>query len=386
MALSTNHRGWRRGLAAGYAHGYESGVYLGRCEAVIQQAALQRAPGGLWDVSVLFVTSGKGFPYAPIDQAIIESLRPLVRELIIGHMPGDPVQLGGPAPDIDTLVALHRPDLMLVLDGLNMPLPLVDRVRASDVRTAIWLTDDPYYSDYTIPMAPHYDFMFTLEKNCLPYYRNNGCSQAHYLPFAVQPQLFRPVPAPLSQRKEIAFIGSGYWNRIAIFDRIAPYLARRQVGITGIWWDRLKQFKLLARSIRLNTWMGPAETAQAYSGAKTVINMHRAHDDTTYNNNSRRIEAVSPNPRTFEISGCGALQVTDMREDLVQFYTPDAEIVTYASPEELVAKLDYYLKHEEERRRIALNGLLRTLRDHTYENRLSQLLCTVFGEGVQAAT
>ncbi|UJF32077.1 glycosyltransferase [Paenibacillus hexagrammi] len=43
-------------------------------------------------------------------------------------------------------------------------------------------------------------------------------------------------------------------------------------------------------------------------------------------------------------------------------------------------KIDYYLNHEEERQRIALRGLSRTLRDHTYRNRLHELLSITNGE------
>jgi spore maturation protein CgeB len=74
------------------------------------------------------------------------------------------------------------------------------------------------------------------------------------------------------------------------------------------------------------------------------------------------------------------LQLTDVRDDLVNFYTPDYEIVTYTSPEDLVEKMEYYLIHEEERKQIALRGLYRTMRDHTYANRLSSMLAIVFGQ------
>ncbi len=127
--------------------------------------------------------------------------------------------------------------------------------------------------------------------------------------------------------------------------------------ISGIWWDRLPNFEQLATKIELNKWMGPAETAETYNGARVVINMHRAHDDETFNNNSANIPAVSLNPRTFEISGCGTLQLSDIRDDMEQFYTPGEEIVTYASPQELIEKAEYYLNNEEERRRIALKAI-----------------------------
>ncbi len=380
MASVNKHHAKKRGYKDGYEAGYTNGVRLGQCEAVIQKAIRDRAPNPVWDVRVLYVTSGKGYPYEPLDHAIIGSLRPLVRELIIGNCDNDPIRIGSPEANLETLAANYQPNLMIVLDGMNLSLDVVDRIRSMGIRTAIWLTDDPYYTDFTASYAPHYDFMFTLEVNCVSLYQEMGCAQVHYLPLAFYPEMFRPKPAPIRKQRDICFIGSAYWNRVALFDKLAPYLANKRIFISGIWWERLNQFKLLASQIQLNTWMHPEHTANAYNGAKVVINMHRAFDDQAYNNNSRGIIGASPNPRTFEISGCGTLQLTDIRDDLVNFYTPDYEIVTYASPEELMEKMNYYLTHEEERKQIALRGLYRTMRDHSYANRLSNMLAIVFGQ------
>ncbi|OXM83479.1 CgeB family protein [Paenibacillus rigui] len=358
---------WRKGWDRGYQLGNGYGYHFGRCEAVIRQ--MNPAPLGWWNIRVLYITSGKGFPYSPLDQSIIEALKGLVRELVILT----------PMQDFTSAARKLRPDYVLVLDGLNVSVEEIDKVRAEGIRTAIWLTDDPYYTDITVNMVTHYNYVFTLELECVAFYQRAGVGQTHYLPFGANASVFRPKMIPIQYRKEISFIGSGYWNRIAVFDRIAPYLAARNTYISGIWWDRLRQYKLLSSRIQLNKWMGAEETSSFYNGSRIVINMHRAHDDKNFNNNSQGIQAVSPNPRTFEIAGCGTLQLTDVRSDLLRFYTPDVEIVTYASAEELVHKLDYYLHHEEERRAIALNALRRTFGEHTYAHRLSQMLRLVFG-------
>jgi spore maturation protein CgeB len=379
MPSVDKHRVRKRGNKHGYEAGYTNGVRLGQCEAVIQKAIRDRAPNPVWDVRVLYVTSGKGYPYEPLDHAIIGSLRPLVRELIIGNCDDDPIRIGRPEANLETLAAVYQPNLMIVLYGMNLSLDVVDRIRSRGICTAIWLADDPYYTDHTASYAPHYDFMFTLEVNCVSFYQEMGCAQVHYLPLGFNPDMFRPKPAPIGLQRDICFIGSAYWNRVAMFDKLAPYLANKRIFISGIWWERLKHFKLLARQIHPN-WMHPEHTANAYNGAKLVINMHRAFDDQVFNSNSRRIIGASPNPRTFEISGCGTLQITDIRDDLVNFYTPDYDIVTYASPEELIEKMNYYLTHEEERKQIAMRGLYRTMRDHTYANRLSNMLAIIFGQ------
>jgi spore maturation protein CgeB len=223
MAVVKKSSSSRRGKKDGYEAGLSNGVRLGQCEAIIQKAIRDRVPNPVWDVRVLYVTSGKGFPYEPIDHAIIGGLRPLVRELIIGNCDNDPIRIGSPEANLETLAAVHHPDLMIILDGMNLSLDVVDRVRSMGIRTAIWLTDDPYYTDHTASYAPHYDFMFTLEVNCVSLYKEMGCPQVHYLPLAFQPDMFRPKAVPNGMHRDVSFIGSAYWNRVAMFDRLASY-------------------------------------------------------------------------------------------------------------------------------------------------------------------
>ncbi|REK63596.1 MAG: spore maturation protein cgeB [Cohnella sp.] len=355
----------------GFLTGHHYGYHLGRCEAIFRQTPVH--PQRMWNVKVLYVTSGKGYPYSPLDEAIIDGLKAVVREVAIFQL----------NPKVKTELASvairEKPDLVLMLEGLNLDLQSVYRLRQAGIPAAIWFTDDPYYTDMTDKLAPHFDYVFTLELNCLDLYRRLGCREVHYLPFAADVRKFRPVHLDLVQRKEICFIGSAYWNRVRSFDELASYLSEKKIYICGLWWDRLKHYPLLKRNIDLNRWLSPEETALAYNGSRIVINMHRAHDDATYNFNSRNIPAASPNPRMFEIASCGTLQVADIRDDMSRFYKPGEEILTYSSVGELIEISEYFLTHDSERQEIALRALRRTLEEHTYPKRLAQMMQIVFG-------
>lgn len=341
--------------------GWQHGYWYGQCESIVQRTTV---PYYIRDVHVLFITSGKGFPYSPLDAAVGQTLMQLVSRLTVMS----------PKDDIVGVASRERPALAVVLDGLDFPVSTIDALRELGIRTAIWFTDDPYYTEVTADLAPHYDFVFTLERNCVPFYEQRGCARVHYLPLGVHTVDFRPRNPRYQLRGDVCFIGSAYWNRIRLFEELLPRMAHRSFKLSGLWWDRLSDYARWRDRIDLGKWMGPTDTAEQYNAHKIVINVHRAHDDSTFNRNLYNVPAVSPNPRTFEIAACGTLLMSDNREDLAQFYTPGVEIVTYDSAQDMADKMDYYLAHEEERRQIALRGLYRTLRDHTYVSRLSQLL------------
>ncbi len=81
--------------------------------------------------------------------------------------------------------------------------------------------------------------------------------------------------------------------------------------------------------------------------------------------------------RVFDVMSVGGFMLSNWQEEIPELFVEDKEIVTYRTPEELVDKADHYLKHEDERARIALNGYQKIKRCYTYEHQLKKILDTV---------
>ncbi|TYP69850.1 CgeB family protein [Paenibacillus methanolicus] len=347
----------------GYDDGLAHGMRDGACEAIARSVA--QPPPARRGVRVLYIPQG----FEALDEGITTALRPLVGELFIAH-----------ASRIAEQAALIRPDWVFVLNGLHVfpddHLEQIDAVRALGIKTAIWFADDPYVTEDTIRIAPRYDAVLTHELSTIPVYRSYGCANVHYMPLAVNIGRFKPQPVEAQYRSDVCFIGQAFWNRVEMFDAIARELASKRVFIAGGMWERLPNYKLLQPMIR-HGWLPVEESVKYYNGAKIVINMHRATASGVDNRNSLNLPGLSINPRTYEIAACGTLQLTDVRQDLSDHYRPGWEVETYANVQELAAKLNHYLIHEEERRTIALRGLRRTLQQHSFETRLEQVAMTL---------
>lgn len=78
--------------------------------------------------------------------------------------------------------------------------------------------------------------------------------------------------------------------------------------------------------------------------------------------------------RVLDIMGCGGFVLSNYQQELLEYFVPGEECVVYENTEDLFLKTDYYLKHEEERKRIAAAGLAKVKRDFTFETRLSNML------------
>ena len=77
--------------------------------------------------------------------------------------------------------------------------------------------------------------------------------------------------------------------------------------------------------------------------------------------------------RNFEVPGCGGFLLTSPAENLGQYYQIGREIACFGSTSELIDRVRYYLSHEDERAAIADAGWRRTLSEHTYVHRFTEV-------------
>ena len=77
--------------------------------------------------------------------------------------------------------------------------------------------------------------------------------------------------------------------------------------------------------------------------------------------------------RAFDILGAGGFLLTNYQSDFMDCYVPGEDFIFYESKEDMLAKIDYYLCHEDERIAIAKNGFERTSSHHTYKHRIEEI-------------
>jgi spore maturation protein CgeB len=113
---------------------------------------------------------------------------------------------------------------------------------------------------------------------------------------------------------------------------------------------------------------------RAHSPVFGVEMFQQLHETRVALNSHIDISPVSAsNIRLFEATGVASCLLTDDKSNLATLFEPDAEVVAYSSAEDCAEKARYLLDHPSERRAIAEAGQRRTLRDHTFAQRVAQL-------------
>ncbi len=104
---------------------------------------------------------------------------------------------------------------------------------------------------------------------------------------------------------------------------------------------------------------------QIYSSSTISLNIHEQF---------QRDFGGDCNERTFKIPLCGGFEIVDSIEHIKDLFVPDKEIVMAESKTDWFEKIDYYIKNPDKRLPIIEAGKARVLKDHTYHNRVNQIL------------
>jgi glycosyltransferase involved in cell wall biosynthesis len=171
---------------------------------------------------------------------------------------------------------------------------------------------------------------------------------------------------------DIAFIGRVHAGKRPLLARVKKAFGPRLRlhGLLG--WKGNLDFNL---RYGFPGWVRPVagqSYVPLYQRAKIGFNVHNRGDYTV------------GSYRLFELPANGVMQISDGGEYLDQFFRVGEEIVRYSGADDLIDLLRYYLDHDAERQRIALNGYRRVMRDHRIGHRLRQvaeLICQAVQRG-----
>jgi hypothetical protein len=215
------------------------------------------------------------------------------------------------------------------------------------------------------PLAPNLDLSpYDLLLTSLPHYvgrfRKQGVDAA-YFPIGFDERLLQKHLTDGPRPHALTFVGGlgGYHSEgTQMLEAIAQQLPLQVWGYGGE--------QLPAGSTLQQRWQGEAWAEEMYGLlARSQITINR-HIDIA--------ESYANNMRLYEATGMGACLLTDAKVNLPALFEPDQEVVTYASPAEAVSKLKQLLAQPQTAASIAARGQQRTLKEHTYNQRMGLLV------------
>lgn len=314
----------------------------------------------------------------------------------------------------------ENPDLMFTVlfsDEFDQPV-LRELTEGIGIETISWFCDDHWrFEQYSRLWAPCFRWVVTTAESALPKYAQMGYRNVIKSQWACNSFLYRRMNTSLEY--DVTFIGQPYGNRPKIIER----LKREGIDIKawGTGWDsgRVSQDDMIrifnqsrinlnvtgtygasSPSGRISSAVGNRITSRlldripfmrAMQNAGKVFNLNQRTSSSGCDHSE---PAGGPTEqikgRNFEVPGCGGFLLTGNAENLSSYYDIGKDVVCFHDIDDMVQKIRYYLKHEDERAAIAQAGYERTLREHTYEQRFKEIFAQMgvrdrpIGEGPEA--
>lgn len=232
-----------------------------------------------------------------------------------------------------------NPDIFLWVEtGIEY---LLEGIESLPCLSACYLIDNHLNLEKHIDIAKRFDIVFIAQKEYLVHFKNNGMKNIFWLPLACDAEIHGKKGN--EKLYDIGFVGSlNNPKRIEILNKLGEKF--------NVYYERCFLEKM----------------AEVFSQSRIVFNSSARND---------------LNMRVFEALCSGSLLLTDEAKGsgLTELFQDRKHLVIYRDEKELFKLADYYLKHDEERVRIAEAGMREVLSKHTYGHRVEEMLEIIKG-------
>ena len=268
-------------------------------------------------------------------------------------------------------IAEDPPDLVLALSQAPLSLAVLEQFRRKKVLTAMWFVENFRHLTYWQQVAMGYDFWFVMQKeSCIEAIKKAGARHVAYLPLAADPSIHKPITLTSQDKAEfgsdVSFLGAGYYNRRLLLQSLLQH-----EWSFKLWGNEWENSGSLGVVLQRNGERIDTQTAvKVFNATKVNINLH-SFTDVGFDPNGDGV-----NPRTFELSACGAFQLVDQRSLLSEHF--DGSMVgILRHPDNLVPAVRQYLNEPDARSAMAENARQHVLHHHTYVHRMRTLLAEI---------
>jgi hypothetical protein len=250
-----------------------------------------------------------------------------------------------------------KPDVVFVFFR-DLPLVLADEFR-QHARLVIWCEEmlgkvDPTIVDY-FRLA---DLVCMSNPSRFPILREHGLDRMVFLMSGFSPRFHRPAPVQPKIR-DVAFVGGpGYrGQRAELLAKIARHF---DTEVFGMHWNRWAH---VTSGVRVRRPIDNRGYAKVCASSRIVLGVNETNEDAGYFSN-----------RTFLTLACGGFHLTHYVPGLEHVFTKGEHLDWFDGEHDVLDRIAFWLRHDDERARIAAGGHAEVLRHHQYGNRVARIM------------
>lgn len=234
--------------------------------------------------------------------------------------------------------------------------------------TLNWFGDDTWrFDDFTSRYANDFSYCVTTDKFSIPKYHAIGQKNVIHSQWAAL-EVDPPESLAVDYRYEVTFVGGmNYYRRWFVKE-----LKKRGINVQafGHGWPNGAVSLGKMREIFLHSKINLNLSNSKSYDLRYVLShpIHLAHTLRT------KKVASQIKARSFEIPYYGGFQLADFAPGLEDYLNVGEDLVCYKDIDEAASLIKFYLSSEGERERIKQCGHLKVVGQHSYKNRIEQII------------
>ena len=251
------------------------------------------------------------------------------------------------------------PDVVLVICGLALHRRALILLHSMRIPAILLMTESPYrdYEQGVVGKKGPYAGVLTNDKVSVEPLRGSTGLPVEYLPHSYDSTRHFPVEVGEEYQSDVYFYGTWWPERGKLMESLRAHNNGYQFKISGPVPRVAGRDIVGVEEVMTPRLLDNAELVRNYCGTKIALNHHRTIVGKDSAGEELHIdEAHSLGPRAYEIAACGAFQLCDDTRPELQETFGDS-VATYKDGQELLAKVEYYLRHEDERKAMAVASL-----------------------------
>ena len=273
--------------------------------------------------------------------------------------------------EIEKICANFKPDFILVLNGMNIPVQIQKFL--AQYKIILWLWDSMKNNPRLQNFVNCADKIFCFEYDDIKYLREKYKLDAQYLPLGADTKIFSPAEN-LPRDIDISFIGTASKLRIKMLEKICERAIKANwaVKIGGHFYDAKHFWKKYLFGLKNsafakfldNRYYSPNEAADLYRRSKICLNINT-------------VQHKSLSPRTFEICATKSFQLMNGGQNSNGLMNLETDLATFNGADDLLEKIEFYLAHDELREKIALAGYNSVMKNCTLKKSIEKIWANV---------
>lgn len=254
------------------------------------------------------------------------------------------------------LIEKEKPDyVFMFIRGSEFYLETLLKIREISPKTKVFSfsgDEDNAFEMFSRYLILFVDYGLISPERFVSEYKKDGIKNVFFI-VGLNNHFFKPLK--LEKKYDVTFVGIDKADRYEFIKFLKE--SGIKISLFGWNWSKYPEFKDIYRGA-----LDSEEMVKITNQSKINLSFSKSTDGTLH-----------PTTRLYEAGACKSFVLSEYCEDNLKLFKNGKDIIMFKDKEDLLKKIEYYLKNEKEREKIADAAYKKVIKNYTFDLALKEI-------------